>query len=98
VARATPDGSTLMIMTNTLSTLPAMRPDLPFNIEKDLAPIIELGSTPTVMTLHPSFPARSVQEFIEAAKKMPGGVDFTSPAVASAPHLAGEMFARLAGI
>lgn len=98
VARAEPDGMTLMIMTNTLATLPQLRPDLPFNIEKDLAPIIELGSTPTVMTLHPSFPARTVKEFIEAAKKMPNGVDFTSPAVASAPHLAGELLGRLAGI
>ena len=98
VARAEPDGMTLMIMTNTLATLPQLRPDLPFNIEKDLAPIIELGSTPTVMTLHPSFPARTVKEFIETAKKTPNGVDFTSPAVASAPHLAGEMFGRLAGV
>jgi tripartite-type tricarboxylate transporter receptor subunit TctC len=98
VAHATPDGSTLMIMTNTLATLPALRNDLPFNIEKDLAPIIELGSTPTVMTLHPSFPARTVKEFIEAAKKMPQGVDFTSPAVGSSPHLAGELFAKLTAV
>lgn len=98
VARGPQDGSMIMIMSNTLATLPALRADLPFNIEKDLVPVAEIGSTPTVMTLHPSFPARTTLEFIAAAKTMPNGVDYTSPAVASAPHLAGELLARLAGI
>jgi tripartite-type tricarboxylate transporter receptor subunit TctC len=98
VARGPKDGSMLVIMSNTLATLPALRADLPFNIDKDLAPVAEIGSTPTVMTLHPSFPARTTLEFIAAAKTMPNGVDYTSPAVASAPHLAGELLARLTGI
>ena len=98
VARGPQDGSMIMIMSNTLATLPALRADLPFNIEKDLATVAEIGSTPTVMTLHPSFPARTTSEFIAAAKTMPDGVDYTSPAIASAPHLAGELLAHLTGI
>jgi tripartite-type tricarboxylate transporter receptor subunit TctC len=98
VARATPDGHTLLIASNTLVTLPALRKDLPFDVLKDFAPVIELGSTPTVVTVHPSFPARDVEGFIEAVRKAPGGANYNSPGIASPPHLAGQLLARAAGI
>src|SRR5207237_6579137 len=59
VAKAPPDGHILMIMSNTLVTLPALRSDLPFHPLKDFTPVIELGATPTVLVVHPSFPARN---------------------------------------
>src|SRR5437868_9124193 len=68
VARAAPDGHTLVIVSNTLVTLPAMRKDLPFDVLNDFAPVIELGSTPTVIAVHPSFPARDLNGFIEVAR------------------------------
>ena len=98
VARAAPDGHMLVIVSNTLVTLPAMRNDLPFDIFKDFAPVIELGGTPTVLTVHPSFPARDLKEFIAVAKKTKGGVSYNSPGIASPPHLAGELLARAADI
>jgi tripartite-type tricarboxylate transporter receptor subunit TctC len=98
VARAPADGHTFFIASNTLVTLPAMRKDLPFDIFKDFAPVVELGSTPTVLTVHPSFPARDLAQFIAYAKTARGGVNYNSPGIASPPHLAGELFARAAGI
>src|SRR5713226_2545570 len=76
VARASADGHALVIVSNTLVTLPAMRKDLPFDIFKDFAPVIELGSTPTVITVHPSFPARDLKGFIEVARNAKSGVNY----------------------
>jgi tripartite-type tricarboxylate transporter receptor subunit TctC len=98
VAKAPPDGHILMIISNTLVTLPALRSDLPFHPLKDFTPVIELGATPTVLVVHPSFPARNVTEFIAAARKTAGGVSYNSPGTASPPHLAGELFARAANV
>jgi tripartite-type tricarboxylate transporter receptor subunit TctC len=98
VARAPADGHTLVIVSNTLVTLPAMRKDLPFDIFNDFAPVIELGTTPTVITVHPSFPARDLDGFIQAVRQTNGGVNYNSPGIASPPHLAGELLARAADI
>ena len=98
VARAAPDGHTLMIASNTFATLPALRNDLPIDLWKDLASVIELGSTPTPITVHPSFPARNLTQFIDAVRKSSGGVSYNSPGIASAPHLGGELLARAADI
>jgi len=98
VAHAPADGHMLVICSNTLVTLPAMRNDLPFDVFNDFAPVIELGGTPTVITVHPSFPARDLKQFIEVAKKTKGGVNYNSPGIASPPHIAGELLARAADI
>ncbi|RAI39068.1 Bug family tripartite tricarboxylate transporter substrate binding protein [Rhodoplanes roseus] len=98
VARAVPDGHTLMIGSNTLATLPALRTDMPIDIWRDLAPVVALGSTPTLITVHPSFPARDFAQFVEAVKRTSGGASYNSPGIASPPHLAGELLARAAGI
>jgi tripartite-type tricarboxylate transporter receptor subunit TctC len=98
VARAPPDGSTLVIISNTFVTLPAILPSLPFDIFKSFAPIIELGGTPTLLTVHPSLPVRDFKQFIEYAKNKKDGVNFNSPGIASPPHLAGELLARAADI
>jgi tripartite-type tricarboxylate transporter receptor subunit TctC len=98
VAKATPDGHILMIMSNTLVTLPSLRSDLPFHPLKDFTPVAELAATPTVLVVHPSFPARNLDEFIAAARKTPGGVSYNSPGNSSPPHLAGELFARAANV
>jgi tripartite-type tricarboxylate transporter receptor subunit TctC len=98
VARATPDAHTLMIASNTIATLPALRTDLPIDLFKDLSAVIELGSTPTPITVHPSFPARNLTEFIAEAKKRGSALSYNSPGIASAPHLGGELFTRAAGL
>jgi tripartite-type tricarboxylate transporter receptor subunit TctC len=98
VAKAPKDARTVFIASNTLVTLPAMRNDLPFDVFKDFAPIIELGETPTVLTLHPSFGARDYASFVAKAKTMKDGVSYNSPGIASPPHLAGELLSRAAGL
>jgi tripartite-type tricarboxylate transporter receptor subunit TctC len=98
VARAPADGHVLVIVSNTFVTLPAMLNTLPFDIVKDFAPIIELGGTPTVITVHPSFAARDLKQFIALAKETKGGLSYNSPGIASPPHLAGELLARAADI
>jgi tripartite-type tricarboxylate transporter receptor subunit TctC len=98
VARAPADGHTLMIMSNTLVTLPALRNDLPFDVMKDFAPIVELGSTPTVIAVHPSLGAHGLTQFLELARTAKGGLNYNSPGIASPPHIAGELLARVAGI
>jgi len=98
VAKAPKDARTLFIASNTLITLPAMRNDLPFDVFKDFAPIIELGETPTVLTLHPSFGASDYKSFVAKAKAMKDGVSYNSPGIASPPHLAGELLSRAAGL
>ncbi len=98
IAKAPPDGHTLVIISNTLVTLPAMMNNLPFDIFKDFAPVILLGGTPTVITVHPSFAARDLKQFIALAKETKGGVSYNSPGIASPPHLAGELLARAANI
>jgi tripartite-type tricarboxylate transporter receptor subunit TctC len=98
VAKASPDGHILMIMSNTLVTLPSLRSDLPFHPLKDFTPVAEVAATPTVLVVHPSFPARNLDEFVAAARKTPGGVSYNSPGNSSPPHLAGELFARAANV
>ena len=98
VAKAPPDGHILMIMSNTLVTLPSLRSDLPFHPLRDFTAVVEVAATPTVLVVHPSFPARNLNEFIAAARKQPGGVSYNSPGNSSPPHLAGELFARAANV
>jgi tripartite-type tricarboxylate transporter receptor subunit TctC len=98
VARAPADGSTLVIVSNTFVTLPAMLDSLPFDIVKNFAPVIELGGTPTLLTVHPSIPPRDLKQFIAYAREKKDGVSYNSPGIASPPHLAGELFARAANV
>ena len=98
VSKAPPDGHILMIFSNTLVTLPSLRRDLPFDPLKDFSPVIEVAATPTVLVVHPSFPARNLTEFIAAARATKGGVSYNSPGNSSPPHLAGELLARAANV
>jgi tripartite-type tricarboxylate transporter receptor subunit TctC len=98
VAMAEPDGHTIFIASNTLVTLPALRKDLPFDPLKSFSPIIELAFTPTIITLHPSLPARDFKSFVAMTKGMKEGLSYSSPGIASPPHLAGELLARSADI
>ncbi|MDH7797832.1 MULTISPECIES: tripartite tricarboxylate transporter substrate-binding protein [unclassified Beijerinckia] len=98
VARAPKDGRTLLIASNTLVTLPAMRKDMPFDVFNDLAPVIKLGETPTVLTVHPSFAATDYKSFVDKVKTLKEGASYNSPGIASPPHLAGELLSRATGL
>jgi tripartite-type tricarboxylate transporter receptor subunit TctC len=97
VAKAPPDGHTLLVTTISFAITAAMQ-KLPFDPIRDFAPITELASLPLILTVHPSVPATSVAEFVAMAKAKPGGWDFASSGVGTSPHLAAEMFKAMAGI
>jgi tripartite-type tricarboxylate transporter receptor subunit TctC len=96
VASAEPDGHSIVIIANTLVTLPALRKDMPFDPQTALAPIIELAFTPTVVALNPSLPARDWKSFVSMVNGMKEGLSYSSPNIGSPPHLAGELMARTA--
>ena len=98
-ARAAPDGYTLILApVGNLTVAPALYASLPYDPAKDFAPITVIASVPNVLIVHPSVPAKSVAELVALAKAKPGSLNYASPGNGSIPHLAGELFKRMAGI
>jgi tripartite-type tricarboxylate transporter receptor subunit TctC len=98
VARATPDGYTLLLMSASLSVVPAIYRKLPYDTLKDLAPISLLMHTPYVLAVHPSMPTKSVKELIRLAKARPGQVVYGSAGAGTITHFTVELFRSLAKI
>ena len=98
-ARAEPDGYTLVLApTGNLTVNPTLFPKLPFDTQKDLAPITVLAASQNVLVVHPSVPAKNLKELIDYAKANPGKLNFGSPGEGSGAHLAGELFNLEAGV
>ena len=97
VAKAPPDGHTLLVTTISFAITAVMQ-KLPFDPIKDFAPISEFASLPLIMVVHPSLPATNLKEFIAMAKSKAGGWDYASSGVGTSPHLAAEMFKSMAGV
>ncbi len=97
VARAPPDGHTLLVTTISFAITAAIQ-KLPFDPIRDFAPITELASLPLVLVVHPSVPAANLEQFVAMAKSRPGAWDFASSGAGTSPHLAAEMFKSMAGI
>lgn len=98
VAKAQPDGYTLLVMSLTLAVNPSLHSRLPFNTEKDLIPITLIASAPLMLVVHPSLPVHSVKDFIAYAKANAGKLNFGSGGPGSTPHLAGEMLKTMAAL
>ena len=99
VAKSPPDGYTLLLgYTGTLAIAPTLYPNPGYDPRKDFEPIGMIGNAPNSLVVHPSFPAKSVQELIAYAKANPGKVSFGSAGVGTMSHVAGEYFATSAGI
>ena len=98
VAKATPDGYTLLVQSGTHVVLPFVEPRLRYDPLKDFAPVASLASTRYVMLVHPSVPAKTLKEFIAFAKARPGQINFASSGTASGSRIAGEVFNMLAGV
>jgi tripartite-type tricarboxylate transporter receptor subunit TctC len=98
VVRAAPDGYTLMmvIAPNVINT--TLFPDLKFNFLRDTAPVASIGGSPFVMVVNPSFPAKTVPEFIAYAKANPGKINVASTGTGNLTHMAAEMFKMMAGV
>ena len=98
VARATPDGYTLLLMSASLSVVPAIYRNLPYDTLKDLAPISLLMHTPYVLVVHPSMPTKSVAELVRLAKARPGQIIYGSAGAGTITHFTVELFRSLAKI
>ena len=99
VAKATPDGYTLLVGSITTNAVnPALYKKLPYDHIRDFAPISMIGTVPNVLVVHASVPARSVKEFIAYAKANPGKINYGSAGIGSAPHLSMELIKSMSGI
>jgi len=98
VARAAPDGYTLLVTTGTMAVNVSLYRKLPFDAVKDFAPVALLVQTPNVLAVHPSVPAKTTQEFINLAKTKPGQVIYASSGAGTSTHLTMELFRSLANI
>jgi tripartite-type tricarboxylate transporter receptor subunit TctC len=92
VARAAPDGYTLMVNTIPFVANSHLYAKLPFDPLTDFVPISLLASSPSVLVVHPSLPARSVRELLELARSKPGVLNFATAGPGTNPHIAGELF------
>lgn len=95
VAQAKPDGHTALVVPSGFAVNPSIYPKLPFDTAKDFTPVTLLAEGPLVMSLHPSFPPRTVKEFIAFLKARPGEINYGSSGNGSPPHLATELFKLL---
>ncbi len=98
VAKALPDGYTLLMISNTHFVSAALYKKLAYDSLDDFAPVTQVTSAPNIIVVHPSLPARTVRELIALAKANPGRIDYASSGNGSTQHLTGALFTKMAGI
>jgi tripartite-type tricarboxylate transporter receptor subunit TctC len=98
VARAPADGYTLLFVSSPHSVNPSLYPKLPYDTVRDFAPISLVATSPYVLVVHPSLPARNVKELIALAKARPGEITYASGGSGSSAQLAAELFNQMAGV
>ena len=98
VARAAPDGSTVIYYGSTLWILPSLRDKVPFDPLKDFAPVSLATHAPFFLFMHPSVPANTLKELIALAKAKPGYLNYASAGSGAATHLSAELFKITAGV
>ncbi len=97
VAKAAPDGNTLLMSFTSHAINASLYPSLPFDPVKDFTPLTCVATSPSVLVAHPSVPAKDVRELIALAKAQPGKLNFAIGAVGSSLHLAGDAFKMQSG-
>src|SRR4249920_2385035 len=98
VAKSAPNGYTLLVTTAPFAIVPSLTDNLPYDPVKDFEPITLINTTPLVVVVNPSVPAKSIQELIALAKAKPAALNFGSSGAGGATHLAGELFNVMAGV
>jgi tripartite-type tricarboxylate transporter receptor subunit TctC len=99
VAKAAPDGYTLaQIQVGNVAINPFIVKHMPFDPLNDLQPVAPLTSSPVVVTISASLPAKTLREFIELAKREPGRLNYGTAGPGTIPHLSGELFSQVAGV
>ena len=99
VANAAPDGYTVFIgSTREMSVIPVLTPKVSYDVERDFAPVTQGTITPILLVVHPSFPAKTMQDVIDYAKANPGVLSYGTPGIGTSMHLSGELLNMLAGL
>jgi tripartite-type tricarboxylate transporter receptor subunit TctC len=98
VVRAPADGYTLLLVAASNTINVSLYDKADFNLLRDIAPVARIGNTPQVMEVTPSFPAKTVPEFIAYAKANPGKINMASGGVGNLSHVSGELFKMMAGV
>ena len=97
VAKAPPDGYTLLVMSNTHTTNESLVSNKPFQLMRDFVPVATINYSDLLMVIHPSVPAKDLKEFIALAKKDPGKLNYASSGPGTPYHMAGELFKAMSG-
>jgi tripartite-type tricarboxylate transporter receptor subunit TctC len=98
VAKSAPDGYTLLLMPAADAVQPALRRKLPYDLERDFAPVSRVVTGPWFIVVHPSVPARSVKDLVALARAHPGKLNYASSGIGSSAHLANELFNAMAKV
>jgi len=98
VAKAAPDGYTLLLQGFGITFAPALYKKLPFDVKRDISALTLVGSQPFVLAVHPDVPVKSVRELVQLAKNKPGEIRFASGGVGGGSHIGSELFRVIAGI
>ena len=99
VAKSAADGYTLLLATAAaLIVQPLIMDKIPYDAQRDLAPVGMFATVPNLITVHPSVPVASIRELIEHARREPGKLNYASAGVGTGPHLAGELFKSMAKV
>jgi len=98
VVKSPPDGYTLLMMSNTQTANESLVPQRKYELMRDLVPIAPINYSDLVIVVHPSVPAKTLQEFVALAKSQPGKLNYASSGVGTPYHMAGELFKSMAGI
>jgi len=98
VAKSAPDGYMLVMTSTSTATAPSLVPKLPYDTLRDLAPVIQLVSTPNALVVHPSLPVKSVRDLVALARARPEQIAFGSGGNGTSTHLGGEILRLMAGV
>jgi len=98
VAKAPPDGYTLLVMSNTHTVNESLVPKKPFTLMKDFVPITPINYSDLLLVVHPSLPVKSVKELVALGKAKPRGLNYASSGTGTPYHMAGELFKAMAGV
>lgn len=97
VAKAAPDGYTIILVSNSVTINPSLYPKLLYDTLRDFAPITLLASAPYILTVHPTLPVKSTKELIALARSRPGELNYASGGSGTGPHMAMELLKQLTG-
>ncbi len=98
VAKSAPDGYTMLMVTNGQTISMGLYPKLPWDIEKDFAPVVNVATMPNVIVVHPSQPFRTLKDLLDHLRSKPGSLSYAHAGVGSPQHIAGELFKLMAKV